>query len=174
MASLTPRSMNSLAAAAMVGLLACGDPAPAPTPTPAPAVKDDARRADLERALADGRQLAQLKIPGSGEGFRYRLTHSLTFPSAEAADSGALAATAAGLRVVEDEGESGESWTVDAWEEVMLSPKSLAQRRVELEALAQAYGGEYEGWDAERLAPLAPPPTPATPPGPPADPTPTP
>lgn len=128
-------------AAALAALLpACASPEPAPAPpAPPPVAAPD----------PDADQLAALGIPGPGEGRPHRLLHELSFPSPEGADAAAIELSARGLSA-RATGE-GEQWLVLAEESLPLSVQAAATRRAAMEALAQGYGGVYEGFRAELL-----------------------
>lgn len=77
----------------------------------------------------------------------HRLRHELRFPSPEGADAAAVALSAQGLSV--ESGAEGEEWLLTAEETVALTIEEAARRRAALEALAQGYGGLYDGFSAE-------------------------
>lgn len=120
-------------------LLACASPVPQAPPAPPPEV--------TVQASPDADLLARLGIPGPGDGRPHRLRHELRFPSPEGADAAAVALSAQGLSV--ESGAEGEEWLLTAEETVALTIEEAARRRAALEALAQGYGGLYDGFSAE-------------------------
>ncbi|MCB9779751.1 MAG: ribonuclease E inhibitor RraB [Alphaproteobacteria bacterium] len=82
-------------------------------------------------------------------GQRILLVHHLHLPDPLAAEAVAvhLSTRALQAEATAEEGE-GEA-EVDAVEEVVLSEAHVHARRLELEAVAGAWGGTYEGWEVE-------------------------
>ncbi|MCK6504981.1 ribonuclease E inhibitor RraB [Myxococcota bacterium] len=120
-------------------LLACASPVPQAPPAPPPEV--------TVQVSPDADLLARLGIPGPGEGRAHRLQHELSFPSPEGADAAAVALSAQGLAV--SAGAEGEVWLLTAEETVDLTQAEAQSRRAAMEALAQGYGGLYDGFSAE-------------------------
>lgn len=113
--------------------LACSTPEPAAAVVPPPIEVDPDAARLADQALGRPHQVA----------------HLLSFPTPAGAEAAAVALSSHGMRV--ESSSEGEAWTVEALETLTLTAAAVADRREALEALAQGYGGTYEGWAAEVL-----------------------
>ncbi len=106
------------------------------------------RRSDVNKG---DRDLISLMLEG-GEQLATRpreTTHYLHFESAEAAQTAADGARAAGF-VVETEGPSEEradDWQVQARHTILVNEETITAARRALTPVAEAAGGYYDGWD---------------------------
>lgn len=117
-------------------LLACDRGTPGPPPPPPPPPDPDA---------------AALASLGDELGQRALLVHHLHLPSAQAAEAVAIHLSTRDLRVAATQDEPTEEAIVEAIEEVVVTADHVRARRFELEAIAGAWGGTYEGWEVETV-----------------------
>jgi regulator of RNase E activity RraB len=77
------------------------------------------------------------------------ISHYLYLPTREAAASVANELCAQGFETEERLGADGTNWLVLAGHKVVPSEDLIAANRRLMEALAEKFGGEYDGWEVE-------------------------
>jgi len=97
----------------------------------------------------DAQVIQQLREAGSDLSVPHPIDFYLYLPSREAADRVAskLRATAYEIKKL-DRAALGPDWLVLAGKTLIPSESELVKMRQELESLATAEGGEYDGWEA--------------------------
>ena len=110
-------------------------------------VDPEARSPQLGLRYKDVLLLGELSAAGARLSEPRHVIYHLVFPSAEAAALARPAAEAAGFTVQLD--ESGEQWVLTAERHgTVLNPDFVRSSDDLFQALADAHGGEFDGWEA--------------------------
>lgn len=95
-----------------------------------------------DRAVVD-----QLRGLGAETERPRQTDHYLYFPHREAASTAAARLRKDGYQVRVSRSASGESWLVLASHDLVVNDENIERVRGELDKLARALGGEYDGWE---------------------------
>lgn len=99
----------------------------------------------------DGKAIDKL-FEVSVDGAEHSVAHYLYFPTQAAAAPAVRELRRSGFAIEERVGAYGNDWLVLATHKIVPSEETMLAIRERLEALADAAGGEYDGWEAEAVS----------------------
>ena len=141
----TSSTSNASAAASEGSARSARDAKPTTSVSAEDLIPEDVAASDSDAALIRHMQLAGLDLSKPRE-----LEFFLYFQSKEAADAACQSAAAHMERVmVEPPDENVTSWTCKCWASAVVTLPTIHRFGAELERIATAGGGDYDGWEVD-------------------------